>query len=161
MLLAFAFSFLSLTSSYDTTVVKAVAPTNFGQEGFMTNAKIDRILKKLSTVQKDDFGYWEIIYQNRYVLVITDNTNNRMRIISPVVSEKELKPKEMKKILEANFHSALDAKYALYNGFIWSVFTHPLGELSSQQFEDALLQVVNLTYTFGSTYSSSPLKFGH
>lgn len=160
MIYALALTFLSFTADYDTTVVRAVEPTNFGMEGFMTNAKLERILKEKATIQKGDFGYWEVIYQNRYVLVITDNTNNRMRIISPVIAEKDLKGKdEMKKALEANFHSALDAKYAMYNGYIWSVFTHPLGELSSDQVEDALEQVVNLTYSFGKSYASTPMNF--
>lgn len=82
-----------------------------------------------------------------------------MRIFSPVVAEKELKEGQMKEMLEANFHSALDAKYSLYEGYVISVFTHPLKELQKDQLIDAMRQVVVLTRTFGDSYSSTGLIF--
>ena len=63
-------------------------------------------------------------------------------------------------MLEANFHSALDAKYSMFEGFVISVYTHPLRELTRDQFVDAMGQVVNLAQNFGTTYSSTSLIFG-
>ena len=63
-------------------------------------------------------------------------------------------------MLEANFHSALDAKYSIWEGVVISVYTHPLKELSSEQFTDALKQVVRLSQTFGTTFSSTEFIFG-
>jgi len=159
MTLAIVFSFLSFFGARDTTEVKAVSPTNFAQEGFMTNAKLDRIIQKSCIVQKGDFGYWEVMYRNRYLVIITDPTSNRMRIMAPVVDEKEITDVQLKQALGANFGKALDAKYALYNGYLWSVFTHPLGELSTSQVEDAIDQVTNLCYSFCTSYASTKIKF--
>jgi len=63
-------------------------------------------------------------------------------------------------LLEANFDRALDAKYCLYEGFVCSVFTHPLKELQDHQFVDALQQVVNLANNYGTTFTSTDFVFG-
>ena len=83
-----------------------------------------------------------------------------MRIFTPVTEEKNLEQGQLKKMLEANFHSALDAKYSLYEGFVISVYTHPLKELQNDQLIDAMRQVVVLSRTFGESYSSTGLIFG-
>jgi hypothetical protein len=59
----------------------------------------------------------------------------------------------------ANFHSALDVRYALSDEIIWSVYTHPLESLSPDQLKDAISQVYMAAVTFGTTYSSSDLVF--
>ena len=59
-----------------------------------------------------------------------------------------------------SFSSALDAKYALRDQTLWSVFTHPLGELSDEQFLDCVAQVANLANNFGHSYASGNLFFG-
>jgi len=90
----------------------------------------------------------------RDILVITDERHNRMRIMSPVTSQDKLDANELARLLEANFGSALDAKYALRDQTLWSVFTHPLGELSEEQFLDCVAQVANLADNFGGSYES-------
>mgnify|MGYP000279780697 CR=1 FL=1 len=61
--------------------------------------------------------------------------------------------------LVANFHSVLDVKYALSDEIIWSVYAHPLQELSELQVVDAIQQVYAAALTFGSSYSSTNLVF--
>ena len=80
--------------------------------------------------------------------------------MSPVAAQDQLDKDELTRLLEANFGSALDAKYALRDGTLWSVFTHPLGELTDEQFLDCLAQVFNLANNFGQSYASSNLIFG-
>jgi len=126
----------------------------------MSNKKMDAIFKAVSTEMEGVLGSWQMLYRESLVLVLTDETNNRMRIFSPVIEEKKLKEGQMKEMLEANFHSALDSKYSLYEGYVVSVFTHPLKELTKDQLIDAMDQVVALTITFGDTYSSTGLIFG-
>jgi len=36
--------------------------------------------------------------------------------------------------MQANFDSALDARYAIAKGKLWSAFIHPLSELNEEQF---------------------------
>ena len=126
----------------------------------MNNKKMDAIFKAVSTEMEGVLGSWQMIYRGGLVLVLTDETNNRMRIFSPVIEEKKLEEGQMKEMLEANFHSALDSKYSIYEGYVVSVFTHPLKELTKDQLIDAMDQVVALTITFGESYSSTGLIFG-
>jgi len=126
----------------------------------MTNTRMEKIIKKEATEVDGQPGNWQLLYGDRLVLIITDEKNNRMRIFSPVIAETDLKEGQLEKMLEANFHSALDAKYSLYENYVISVFTHPLRELTDDQFLDALQQVVVLADTFGTTYSSTDLIFG-
>ena len=125
----------------------------------MNNKKMDAIFKAVASEIEGQLGSWQMIYQEGLVLILTDETNNRMRIFSPVIEEKKLKDGQMKEMLEANFHSALDSKYSLYEGYVVSVFTHPLKELTKDQLIDAMNQVVALTITFGESYSSTGLVF--
>lgn len=93
------------------------------------------------------------------MLCITDENANRMRIISPVAMEEDLEPDQLKACMEANFHSALDVRYALSEGTVWVAYIHPLQELTKQQAIDAITQVFNAAETFGSTYNSTHLVF--
>jgi len=107
-----------------------------------------------------ELGRWQFNFQNRPMMILTDESANRMRIMSPVIEEGELKDGQEKKMLEANFDRALDAKYAIYQGVVWSVFTHPLSELTVEQFKDAMKQVAALADNFGTTYTSTDFVFG-
>jgi hypothetical protein len=60
--------------------------------------------------------------------------NNRMPIISPIIEVSNVDDKTLKNCLTANFHTALDVKYAI-------------------------AQVYNANYTFGTIYSSTNLSF--
>ncbi|MEO1260525.1 MAG: hypothetical protein AAFZ15_17140 [Bacteroidota bacterium] len=126
----------------------------------MTNTKMDRILHTEATNVEGETGVWQIMYGGRLLLVITDSTANRMRIFTPVLETRDLEPGQKEKMLEANFHSALDAKYSLYQGFVMSAFTHPLKELTEEQLKDALKQVFVLAETFGTAYQSTDLIYG-
>ena len=133
----------------------------FSQEkNQMSNQKMDEIFKKEAQEIEGELGYWTMLYGEKPVIAITDSTANRMRLFTPIIEEEKLEKGQMKIMLEANFHSALDAKYCLYNDFVISVFTHPLKELTEEQLIDALRQVVILAYAFGDTYSSTGMIFG-
>jgi len=125
----------------------------------MNNVRMDSLLKITVNEIEGTLGSWQMNYGERVVLIITDERANRMRIFSPIVAETDLEEGQLKKMLHANFHSALDAKYSLYEGFVISIFTHPLNELTENQFLDALRQVVVLNHTFGTTYQSTDLIF--
>lgn len=98
-------------------------------------------------------------YKERLLICVYDENANRMRIITPIVERKDIDEEELLNAMVANFHSALDVKYALSDEIIWAVFIHPLKELSDHQVLDAIDQVYNASVTFGSTYSSTNLVF--
>jgi len=126
----------------------------------MSVEKMDSIFRVEAEEIDGEDGTWQLFYGNRIVFVLSDEVHNRMRIFTPIGAEEDLEAGQEKAMLEANFHSALDAKYCLYNGFIVSVYTHPLKELTPDQLKEALAQVVILANNFGGSYSSTDLLFG-
>ncbi len=141
-------------------ILICILPSYAQLEGAMTLEKMDSIFTAEADELDGEGGTWQLFYGNRVVFVLSDATHNRMRIFTPVGAEEDLEEGQQKAMLEANFHSALDAKYSLYNGFIVSVYTHPLKELTPEQLKDALAQVIILANNFGGTYSSTDLLFG-
>ena len=126
----------------------------------MNNQRLDELIRIVSTEVAGDPGYWKFSLRGRDLLVITDEAHNRMRIMAPVTPQNELDNDELVRLLEANYDRALDAKYALNDGVLWSVFTHPLGELTDDQFTDCIDQTATLADNFGDSYASSNLFFG-
>ena len=126
----------------------------------MTNTRMEEIISQKADSISGKLGNWQFIYQKVHMFCITDETHNRMRIISPIASVQDLNDQLLKDSLIANFHTALDVKYAISQDILWSVFIHPLQELSHQQVEDAISQVRLAALTFGSTFTSTELLFG-
>ena len=125
----------------------------------MNNERLGTLIDSVADSVDGQLGYWQAMVGERLILVITDEGHNRMRIISPIMESKDLEEKYLKNALIANFHTALDVKYAISEDILWSVFIHPLKELSNHQVKDAIQQVFYAAETFGSTYSSTDLVF--
>lgn len=125
----------------------------------MNNEALDLIFKNLSTLVRENLGNWEFEIDRTRFICLSDTNHNRMRIISPIIESSKLSADQLLKCMEANFHTALDTKYAISNGILWSVFIHPLNELTEKQVIDAISQVYSSVKTFGSSYSSSNLIF--
>ena len=126
----------------------------------MNNARLDVLIRELSDKVDGQAGYWQFIIGQRDVLVVTDERHNRMRIMTPVAAQEQLDKDELLRLLSANYDRALDAKYALSQDTLWSVFTHPLAELTDEQFIGCVGQVATLADNFGTSYASSALFFG-
>ena len=94
------------------------------------------------------------------VIIITDPTADRMRAMVPIRSADGIEPEELMRLMQANFDSALDARYAVAQGRLWGVFIHPLSPLERDQFLSALVQTVTVARTYGGTYASGALTFG-
>ena len=129
---------------------------------FSQNMTTER-LNLLITEQADSVAVsgnsWNFMYKGKLLICIADTNANRMRIISPIAPQEELSKELILNSLVANFHTALDVKYAISDNVLWSVFTHPLKELSTHQVKDAISQVYFANATFGSLYSSTNLNF--
>ncbi len=94
------------------------------------------------------------------VLVITDINADRMRAMVPIRSAEDLTPEDMQRMMQANFDSALDARYAIANGTLWAAYIHPLSPLEKDQLISGLAQTVNIAKTYGSLYSGGAQQFG-
>lgn len=125
----------------------------------MTTDQLVKIIEQKADTSVVENNRVRFLYNDVVLICIYDLNANRMRIISPIVELDKLEEDEVLNALVANFHSALDVKYALSDEIIWSVFTHPLKELSENQVLDAIQQVYTAALTFGKTYSSTHLIF--
>ncbi len=128
------------------------------------NEKIESYLINLigETEFEGKNGEWHFFYAGIYIIILTDEYHNRMRIISPILDKanlENLKKKFILKLMAANFSSALDAKYALWKKGLWGCFVHPIDSLSQNHFNSGVLQVANLSINYGQTYSSTNLMF--
>jgi len=94
------------------------------------------------------------------VFMVYDLNADRMRLMSPAAEVDSLNEEELVRLMQANFESALDARYAIANGVIWSTFIHPLSPLENDEFASGLGQVVNLILTYGETYNSGAIIYG-
>ena len=125
----------------------------------MTQEKLDSIYEKIGDSIEGNSGRWQFKVKDVVFLAISDSTHNRMRIISPIVETFKLTETLKEDALVANFHTALDVKYAISDDILWSVFIHPLKELSEDQVYDAVKQVYFANITFGTSFSSTSLVF--
>ena len=132
---------------------------NFAYAQHMDGAKLKGIIQEATETLVVNGNSIQFILKERPLICIYDENANRMRIISPIVQHSDISEKQLLNALVANFHSALDVKYALSDEIIWSVFTHPLKELTEHQLTDAIDQVYAASVTFGSTYTSTNLVF--
>lgn len=126
----------------------------------MDNRTLGRMLAQKLKGLEGEPGAWRGTWRGSPVMVLTDEGHNRMRIISPVKDFESDDQVRLMRCMEANFSTALDARYCVYRGAIWSAFLHPLGELTESELDSALSQVVTLASTYGTTYSSGELRFG-
>ena len=126
----------------------------------MNNQRLQTLITRITEDVSGRPGFWEFTLQEYPVTIITDERADRIRIIVPIAKAGDIDSAQMKRLMQANFDSALDARYSIAKGVLWSAFIHPLSELSDHQFIDGLAQTVNLAGTFGTSYSSGALIFG-
>lgn len=94
------------------------------------------------------------------VTLVFDVNADRMRLFTRVASSDGLSGAQLKRLMQANFDTALDARYAIAGGQVWSTYMHPLVSLSQDDFVSAIAQTVTLARTYGTTFSSGALSFG-
>ncbi|MEL7231655.1 MAG: type III secretion system chaperone [Pseudomonadota bacterium] len=94
------------------------------------------------------------------VTLVFDVNADRMRLISQIRPSDGLSAAQLKRLMQANFDSALDARYAIAQGQLWSTFIHPLSSLSQDDFVSGIAQTVTLVETYGTTYTSGAGVFG-
>lgn len=135
------------------------SPDNGATTPKMDNARLGELIAQIAGDFEGKPGYWEFDLEGYQTLVITDENFDRMRIIVPIKKIDGIDGNELLRMMQANFDSALDARYSIARGVLWSAFIHPLSTLTARQFIDGLAQSVNLAATHGTTYSSGALIF--
>ena len=124
-----------------------------------TLGTLQGILEETVENLKGESGQWRFTYADVEMALLTNVTHDRMRIVAPIGPEAQLTEPQRKRMLEANFHSALDVRYATSNGLVYAAYIHPLSPLHREEIQSALRQVAELVKTFGTTYSRGELSF--
>jgi len=125
----------------------------------MDNKGLFEILNSISDKIEGRPGNWKFSIDDTIFICLTDEFHNRMRFISPIRKISDVEDHEIRRCMEANFHTALDAKYAISDDLMWAVFIHPLKELTKEQTISAISQVYSCAKTYGTTYSGGSLSF--
>lgn len=94
------------------------------------------------------------------VQLVFDTGADRMRLVSVIGLAEALDKDQLYRLMQANFDSALDARYAIAQGLVWSTFIHPLTDLTDREFVSGILQTVSLVETYGTTFHSGGATFG-
>lgn len=94
------------------------------------------------------------------VLLVSDPAADRMRIMVPVRPVEGLSEEDLLRMMQANFDTTLDARYAIAKGVLWATYIHPLSPLGKEQLITGIGQTVNLAQTYGTLYTSGGLVFG-
>ena len=131
----------------------------YGNAQEMNVDKLQTIYSTISDSINSRNSSWQFYIKEIPILSIADTNHNRMRIMSPIMDSNNLTNELMQASLVANFHTALDVKYAVSEGILWTVFIHPLKELTEDQVIDAIKQVYSANINFGTSFSSTPLSF--
>ncbi|GIT91085.1 hypothetical protein JANAI62_15400 [Jannaschia pagri] len=126
----------------------------------MTLTRMETVLTRLDPALERAGGAFRMTVEDVPVLVITDPTADRMRAMVPIRSAEGLKPEDLTRMMQANFDSALDARYAVAEGRVWAVFIHPLSPLRDDQLVSGIGQTVNTALSYGTLFSSGAGQFG-
>lgn len=131
-----------------------------GGEPSMTMLRLAQIIRAIDPEATPSGNMIELTIDDIPVIVIADPVANRMRAMVPIRSAEGLTTAELLRLMQANFDTALDARYAVARGRLWGVFIHPLGPLEKDQLISALIQTVNVARTYGQSYSGGATVFG-
>jgi len=126
----------------------------------MTVDDLELTVANLDENYKRDGGAIRFNYGNQAITVATDESADRMRILIPVLPANKLNEAMLYRIMQANFDSSLDARYAIGQGILWSTFIHPLSSLTETDFLSGIGQTINTAASFGTTFSSGQLVYG-
>ena len=127
--------------------------------GPMNNKRLHEMIYNIDKLAEGKDGFWSLTYEKFKIQVLTDERADRMRIIIAIISANDLSKEDLTRTMQANFDSALDARYSIARKVLWSTYIHPLSLLTEKEFVSGFAQVVTLSATYGTTYTSGALTF--
>jgi len=126
----------------------------------MTAEHLAELILRVDENATLDGASWHFLVEEIDTIVVFDINADRMRIIIPITRADELQQDDLLRMMQANFDSALDARYAIGQGLLWGTFIHPLSTLTDEEFLVGLGQTVNVVVSFGTSYTSGMFIFG-
>lgn len=128
--------------------------------GDMTLAGLVELIKRIDPEAQAKGNAMPFRVRDRTLILVADENAGRMRIMTPIARTDAIDIEIVQRMLQANFDAVLDARYAVANGVVWSVFIHPLPPMDEAQLANAIGQVYIAAATFGTTYTSGALVYG-
>ncbi|MEX2206445.1 MAG: hypothetical protein WEF50_09490 [Myxococcota bacterium] len=126
----------------------------------MTTSQLAQLIRGIDPAAAQEGDSWRFAVDGIPVRVVADPVHDRMRILAPVAEAKALSQADLARLMQANFDTALDARYAIARGVVWAAFIHPLSPLTEVEFLSGIRQTLSLVRTYGTTFSSGALSFG-
>lgn len=126
----------------------------------MNNQRINDLIHEFSEDVQGGNGCWEFTAFGRRLICVTDESHDRMRIMTPIVEDRGISHDRLLECMKANFDRALDARYCISDDTLWAAFIHPLSSLESCLFKSGCSQVAELARNYGTSFSSGVLRFG-
>jgi len=123
-------------------------------------ARLRETVKRIDPLAKFSGAGAEFTVNGVSLLLIYDINADRMRVIAPVAEAGALSAEQTTRLMQANFDSALDARYAVAKGYLWAIFLHAITSLDGAEFGSGVAQTVNLVTTYGKSYNSGVHVFG-
>ena len=126
----------------------------------MTPERLGEIVLALDPEATAGGPGWQLRVAGATILLVMDPSSDRMRAMVPIRGADDLPPEDLERMMQANFDTALDGRYAIANGIVWAAFIHPLESLEKNQLISGIGQIVNLASSYGTLYSGGALQFG-
>jgi hypothetical protein len=86
---------------------------------------------------------WQVQTSKFRLLVLLSDDLSWLRVLMPITSAQEAKP-FIEQLLEANFDTTLETRYALHQNVLWGVFQHNRESLAVEDFSEAVTRLVSL-----------------
>ena len=111
----------------------------------MTPDEITHTLKDLfgEIVEQPAPTSWQVQTPKFRLLVLLSEDGSWLRILLPIADSQEAQP-FFDRLLEANFDTTLETRYALHQNVLWGVFQHNLNTLAISDFSAAVARLLAL-----------------
>ena len=126
----------------------------------MTVARLGQIAGALDPGAVQHGHGWRLRIGGQVTLLTADAAAGRLRAMMPIARADDMDAAALRRMMQANFDSALDGRYAIARGLVWSVFVHPLQGLDKDHLIGGLAQAATLARTHGTFYSGGGEQFG-
>lgn len=110
--------------------------------------KLSEITANLTTMFGDALRVaepesWQVEGENLRLLVLLSEDQSWLRMLITIAPAQAAEP-FFRQLLEANFDETQEVRYALFQGLLWGVFQHGLESLSVEDFQQAVIRLVDL-----------------
>ena len=112
----------------------------------MKTAEISTILERLfnsEDINHDAEEAWQVKNSQIHLLVILSEDGSWLRLLSPIATASEAQSL-LPQLLEDNFDTTLEVRYALNQNVLWGVYHHRLASLTAEDLESAIASIVTL-----------------